>query len=128
MPTKPSKRGTTPIDAERPIFRSCSSCKFFMPDTIDNPEKYDQYFARRVDRRPNDITGTCRRHAPTAQPCREDESESKRMGACWPIVIDSQWCGEFEPRYQPEQVELPKPAPVAASVQLALAPFACEGI
>lgn len=55
---------------------TCGNCRFYAPA--------------------NQRAGECRRFAP-------DYGDDSRR-ASWPILVSSDWCGEFEPRFVPAAV------------------------
>ena len=67
--------------------RFCFDCVYFVPEGM-----------RQNDLSPDDwkegIAGDCRRHCPIAGEPTDDDHHVNY--AYWPIVLASDWCGEFQ--------------------------------
>jgi hypothetical protein len=65
----------------------CRDCRFYAPDEEPYPN-------REMDHRNGYGQGTCRRHAPVAQP--PDEDDHVVNYGYWPVVMSGDFCGEFQ--------------------------------
>lgn len=79
----------------------CGRCRFFHLDEAPTPGS------------PGEVDGQCRRHCPVAG--RPSDDDRHINYAYWPIVLSSDWCGEFKAREGPcskPQGSGPTPEPV----------------
>lgn len=70
----------------------CKSCRWFEaePDYFDEEDMSDELVAEK------DEYGFCRRHAPSPR----QFDPAKCIEYSWPLVYDSQWCGEWQQRQE----------------------------
>ena len=64
----------------------CGNCRFFKRNEVTS-EVWDEHDFQ------ISLSGQCRRHAP--EPCSDPELPQVPE---WPMVVESDWCGEHEPR------------------------------
>ena len=80
----------TTNDGVKVMIASCETCAFFKNDF----SYYDKETA----------AGQCRRHAPV--PLTVVEEEESSVIAVWPMVTYTDWCGEWEPKYDEDDPTL----------------------